>query len=117
MIAGRDRQCQMVPALESAMSTPRSSDPLPSVILFARRAKQPAKSPNEDSVPWMKILIGAAIAFQVVIAIFAVYALFLKTPTPADTNNGLPPLAAVVKDPVGKPADDKQVKPKNPANA
>jgi hypothetical protein len=73
------------------MSTPNFSDPPPTAILIAKRGrtKPAAKSrvSNGPPIPWMKIAIGATIAFQAVIVVTALYYLARGERQPIDDDD------------------------------
>jgi hypothetical protein len=59
------------------MSTHNSSEPIPTAVLIARRARKVAKSGRTDwfpwQLPWMRVAIGGSVAFQLLLLVFALY--------------------------------------------
>jgi hypothetical protein len=81
------------------MSQPHSSDRLPTVILVTppnktdkRSARRKASSGGE--IPWMKVAIGASVAWTAVILVMGLYFVLRGDRQPID-EGGLPPVPAV----------------------
>ena len=59
------------------MSTPNSSEPIPTAVLVARRARPVSKRKGKDwfpwQLPWVRIAIGGSIAFQALLLVGGSY--------------------------------------------
>ncbi len=81
------------------MSQPHSSDRLPTVILVTPPNKTDKRSPRRKAssggeIPWMKVAIGASVAWTAVILVMGLYFVLRGDRQPID-EGGLPPVPAV----------------------